>query len=124
MTEGRAGHETFGIYQREHPPCALGCAPPFDGHSAPAPPEGYEPRTLERVHFQYHCYQGEASADAKAWHRTDQHAVILRVDRGANELPDGEAEDMYRLRFDDGHEHDVFRDEVFPVTSGGRGSAG
>ena len=58
--------------------------------------------------FEYHCYEGEDSADAKLWHHTHQPCAVLR------QLTNQEAEEsiMYSVRFSDGFERDVFDDEL------------
>ncbi len=57
--------------------------------------------------YEYHCYEGEDSSDAALWHHTHQAvAVVGRVDA------DPEVGRMYRVRFTDGFEGDVFADEL------------
>jgi len=64
--------------------------------------------------FEYHCYEGEDSADAELWHRTHQPVTILaRLNKGSKYLE----ERMYRVRFADGFEHDVFDDELVATTA-------
>jgi hypothetical protein len=55
--------------------------------------------------FEYHCYEGEDSADAKLWHHTHQTVIVLSKLKDT-ELP------MYRVRFADDFEWDVFGDEL------------
>ena len=61
-----------------------------------------------KLWFEYHCYEGEDSSDAELWHHTHQQALIL------HKLTDTDKEigTMYRVRFDDGFEADVFGDEL------------
>ena len=55
--------------------------------------------------FEYHCYEGEDSSDAELWHHTHQKVIVLSKLKDT-ELP------MYRIRFADGLESDVFSDEL------------
>ena len=57
--------------------------------------------------FEYHCYEGEDSADANLWHHTHQAVAVLR-----KVSCDPEIGTMYRVRFGDGFESDVFGDEL------------
>jgi hypothetical protein len=60
--------------------------------------------------FEYHCYEGEDSTDAKLWHHTHQQVIILnKITEGVEELEVGK---MYRVRFADGFEYDVLDDEL------------
>lgn len=61
-----------------------------------------------RRHFEYHCYEGEDSSDAKLWHHTHQEVAVLS--RVSDISP--EVGRMYRVRFADGFEGDVFDDEL------------
>lgn len=57
--------------------------------------------------FEYHCHEGHDSGDAEAWYRSHQRVEIVRP------LSDDETDaPMFRVRFADGHEHDVFEDEL------------
>ena len=58
--------------------------------------------------FEYHCYEGEDSADAIAWHHTHQQVTVLSKQKDV----DIETGNMYRVRFNDGIEWDVFNDEL------------
>ena len=53
--------------------------------------------------FEYHCYEGEDSSDAELWHHTHQPVTVLAKVEGIR---------MYRVRFSDGLEYDVFDDEL------------
>lgn len=63
--------------------------------------------------FEYHCYEGEDSADAELWRHTHQPVEVLRK---IGEPPEYETR-MYRVRFADGLEADVFDDELVHDTS-------
>ena len=72
----------------------------------------------ESAHFEYHCYESPESADAPAWYRSHQLVTVLR--RGDDEnypapfierMQDG-CPNIYRVRFADGLEWDVFEDEL------------
>ena len=60
--------------------------------------------------FEYHCYEGEDSGDAELWHHTHQPVTVLAKTqaRGLG----GDEPRMYRVRFADGYEHEVFDDEL------------
>lgn len=58
--------------------------------------------------FEYHCYEGEDSADAKLWHHTHQQVTVLaKIGE-----PPLYACRMYRVKFTDGLEYDVNDDEL------------
>lgn len=58
--------------------------------------------------FEYHCFESEESADKELWHRTHQQVEILhKLDN-----IDTEIGKMYRVKFPDGFESDVFQDEL------------
>ena len=61
--------------------------------------------------FEYHCYEGEDSADAELWHHTHQPVKILQ------ELDKSEGDCAYRVEFQDGFEATVFEDEVLSSVS-------
>lgn len=58
--------------------------------------------------FEYHCYEGEDSCDAQLWHHTHQRVKVLR--KLTNNDP--EVGRMYRVRFSDGLEYDIYDDEL------------
>ncbi len=63
-----------------------------------------------RRFFEYHCYEGEDSADAELWHHTHQLIMILnKLTQGVEEKEVGK---MYRVRFKDGFEYDACNDEL------------
>ena len=55
--------------------------------------------------FEYHCYEGEDSADTELWHHTHQPVTVLAKVTGSDER-------MYRVSFADGFKADVFDDEL------------
>lgn len=60
-----------------------------------------------RRYFEYHCYEGEDSADAELWHHTHQYVHVLC------QLADRDVDvQMYKVAFEDGLEYDVFGDEL------------
>ena len=64
--------------------------------------------------FEYRCYEGEDSNDSELWHHTHQQVEILC------ELKDIDVEDtghMFRVRFLDEFEYDVFEDELLSDSS-------
>ena len=64
--------------------------------------------------FEYHCLESEDSADAELWHRTHQEVAVLHQLSDVNEVEVGK---MYRVRFADGFEGDVFADELMTTTN-------
>ncbi len=60
--------------------------------------------------FEYHCYESDASADAVLWKRTHSRVTVLRAILDDNLL--------YRVRFADGFEGDVFADELSATKAG------
>jgi hypothetical protein len=67
--------------------------------------------------FEYHCYEGEDSADAELWHHTHQRVSVLKIkERGGGETPDERAENgwprTYLIRFSDGFAATAFEDEL------------
>lgn len=80
----------------------------------------------ETAHFEYHCWRSHDSADAELWYHDHQEVVVLGVaDRDGDGMAaidaglsidariDAGTQVVYRVRFADGHEHDVFEDELF-----------
>jgi hypothetical protein len=76
-------------------------------------------REGERAYFEYHCLESDESGDAPAWYHSHQQVTVL------GEAPSDAWEGstyqerneeglsrMYRVRFDDGLEWDVFEDEL------------
>jgi hypothetical protein len=55
--------------------------------------------------FEYHCYEGEDSADAELWHHTHQKVEVGERVEGCD-VP------VYHVVFADGFEGDVFNDEL------------
>lgn len=77
----------------------------------------------DRAHFEYHCLESPESTDAEAWYRSHRPVTVLAPGEGdgweggyADSTRVERAEDgvprTYRVRWDDGHEHDVFEDEL------------
>jgi hypothetical protein len=75
--------------------------------------------------FEYHCNESHTSSDAPIWYRSHQRVTILKcinlsdaeempkqIDRFANGL-----QLMYRVRFEDGLQWDVFEDELLDLAS-------
>ncbi len=64
----------------------------------------------KRYFFEYHCWESEQSSDAELWHHTHQEILVLRkLSKQESDLP------MYRVKFGDGLEYDVFADELLPL---------
>lgn len=60
--------------------------------------------------FEYHCYEGEDSSDAKLWHHTHQEVRVM------SKLDDTETP-MYKVKFNDGFTYEVFNDELLKSPS-------
>ena len=75
----------------------------------------------ETAWFEYHCYEGHDSGDAKAWYHSHQRVTVIKEgDHDGHwgtfkERMDAGTPKCYRVRFADGLEWDVFEDEL--VTS-------
>jgi hypothetical protein len=61
--------------------------------------------------FEYHCYEGEDSCDAKLWHHQHQEIIVTRKLNIPKEVDYGIG-NMYHVQFNDGFECDVFEDEL------------
>lgn len=67
--------------------------------------------------FEYHCFESPASCDAEIWYRSHQKVYVLSISEPGNgDTPQerGEAGEprVYKVRFKDGLEWDVFEDEL------------
>ena len=67
--------------------------------------------------FEYHCYENEKSCDAEIWYRSHQKVLVLSIsDFGGGDTESERAEfgepRVYKIRFKDGLEWDVFEDEL------------
>ena len=62
--------------------------------------------------FEYHCYEGEDSADAELWHHTHQKVIVLRKLKNIEEIDEADTGRMYKVRFQDGFEAHVTDDEL------------
>ena len=114
---GIEGHEDEDVeWNRAHPF--------YSGqrrHAAAEPLGGCkeEWQSGEQPHFEYHCLESDESGDAPLWHRSHQQVQVLHrnepekgtpatfSERGEEGMPH-----TYRVRFGDGHEGDVFEDEL------------
>jgi len=72
-----------------------------------------------RYWFEYHCWESHESGDAKVWYHSHQQCVVLGFAKCdpcffQTIQERGEAGHclLYRVRFDDGLEWDVFEDEL------------
>jgi GNAT superfamily N-acetyltransferase len=76
----------------------------------------------EAAFFEYHCNRAHDSGDAEVWYRSHQPVTILKTvhvgvgrtfsSRGNNGEPK-----IYKVKWNDGFEHDVFEDELFSDSS-------
>lgn len=62
--------------------------------------------------FEYHCYEGEDSSDAELWHHTHQQVEVIKRLEDTEVIGDTSTIPMYRVRFPDGFEYDIFDDEL------------
>ena len=68
--------------------------------------------------FEYHCWESPQSGDAEAWYHSHQQVTVLGLSTCEKPLPtfaERAAAGMqlvYRVRFQDGLEWDVFEDEL------------
>lgn len=80
----------------------------------------------ETAAFEYHCYEGHDSSDAELWYRSQQTVQVLGLSEAADhELLEGYLSRseagmplVYRVRFSDGHEADVWEDELLISSAG------
>lgn len=67
--------------------------------------------------FEYHCYEGHDSSDAQAWYRSHEQVTVVGITEPgygetlAERAENGESR-VYRARWGDGFEYDVFEDEL------------
>jgi len=73
----------------------------------------------QRCWFEYHCYEGHDSSDAKLWYHSHQQATVLKVDAdyGAVYTTIRERAESghlltYQVQFNDGFVWTVFEDEL------------
>lgn len=78
-----------------------------------------ERRVGDRLWFEYHCNESLESPDAPAWLRSHQQVTVLRMCScdGVGVISEEERYEngmllLYRVKFDDGLEWDVFEDEL------------
>jgi hypothetical protein len=70
-------------------------------------------------YFEYHCYEGHDSADAKLWYHSHQVVEILSCenddefgDLTFEERIDNGTPLVYKVKFSDGFKSEVFEDEL------------
>ncbi len=73
--------------------------------------------------FEYHCLESHESCDSEIWYRSHQKVLVLSITHnGGGNTPKERAEDgdprVYKVRFIDGFEYDVFEDELMDDPSG------
>jgi len=71
----------------------------------------------ETLWFEYHCNESSDSPDAPAWYHSHQKATILSLEENGYgntliERIDNGMPAVYKVRFEDGLEWDVFEDEL------------
>lgn len=79
--------------------------------------KGVDEKVGKDFWFEYHCFESPASCDAEVWYRSHSKIKILGiVEMGNGETPQERGEigepRVYRARFEDGFEYDVWEDEV------------
>ena len=82
-------------------------------------PEIREQMIGQRFWFEYHCWEDPRSSDAEIWYRSHQQVTVIgEADHDGDKTHTFEerCEDgcqcVYRVRFDDGLEWDLFEDEL------------
>lgn len=78
---------------------------------------GYDEKTGKEFWFEYHCFESCSSADAEVWYHSHQKVKVLFVSTWGNgDTPQERGENgeprVYRVKFEDGLEWDVFEDEL------------
>jgi hypothetical protein len=109
-------------YEREHPEEQRTAAKEVPEYHDALPWGGREQwQPGERAHFEYHCYEGHDSNDAKAWYHSHQPVTVLEEneDDGQRHMfadhadrADAGMPVSYHVRWGDGYEHTVFEDEL------------
>lgn len=77
----------------------------------------------ERACFEYHCLESHDSSDAQAWYRSQQPVTVLGMAEEQEEFSKDPSTTfsermeegmprVYKARWDDGYEHDVWEDEL------------
>lgn len=67
--------------------------------------------------FEYHCLESHKSCDSEIWYRSHQQVIVIKImELGfgltkTERLKNGEPR-VYKVKFDDGFEYDVFEDEL------------
>ena len=61
--------------------------------------------------FEYHCWESPESCDAEAWYRSHQKVRVIGRGEDDHDQYPGEVK-VYKIRFEDGLEYDVFEDEL------------
>lgn len=61
--------------------------------------------------FTYRCWESEDSCDAELWHHTRQRVRVLHK-ISSSQVDEADVGKMYRVRFQDGFEYDVFEGEL------------
>jgi hypothetical protein len=61
--------------------------------------------------FTYKCWESPKSIDAELWYHTDQECKLL-YRLPSDKVDEIEVGKMFRVRFEDGFEYDVFEDEL------------
>jgi len=93
--------------------------PPFANVSVDGVEVQHLARIGRRYWFEYHCNESHDSGDAEVWYHSHQQCVVLgfsECDPASyttfEERMDGGMVLVYRVRFDDGLEWEVFEDEL------------
>lgn len=81
----------------------------------------YDDKVGKEFWFEYHCYEGHDSCDSEIWYRSHQKVLVLSIselgvgDTKYERLIEGQPR-VYRVKFKDGLEYDVFEDELMEST--------
>jgi hypothetical protein len=69
----------------------------------------------QKARFMYKCFESPESCDAELWCHTNQLVIIIR-ELSNKEIDRRDIGRMYRVKFSDGFEYDVFEEELSNVT--------
>lgn len=88
-------------------------------------PELRCPMVGQRFWFEYHCNEAHDSSHAELWYHSHQQCTVVGDAESDGDKADTFEERcasctqlLYRVRFDDGFEHDVFEDELLDGQDG------
>jgi len=66
-------------------------------------------RSGDKALFHYECFKSDESCDAKLWHHTNQLVTVVKK---LSDIDEGDVGYMYKVKFKDGLQYDVFEHEL------------